>query len=191
MVGDELVAGTGDPRAMGWVGRVAARTPQPDFRLTAHALGVPGETTSAMAARWPAETGPRLGGHGRLVLGLGHHDLRAGTVTARSRLNVANVLDSCIDRGLPVLVVGPPPLLPDGPDAHLEHGLRALHAAFVEVCGRRGVGYVDLLAGLAGNPDWEADLASSDGRVPGQTGYGLMAYLVLHGGWDRLFPPPA
>ena len=47
---------------------------------------------------------------------------------------------------------------------------------------------VDLLAGLSGNADWEDDLAASDGRVPGQTGYGLIAYLVLHGGWDRLFP---
>ncbi len=187
MVGDELVAGTGDPRAMGWVGRVAARTPQEHVRLTAHALGVPGETTTGAAARWKAETGPRLGTDGRLVLGLGHHDLRAGTVTARSRLNVANVLDECAERGLPVLVVGPPPVLPGGPDAHLADGVRSLAAAFAEVCDRRGVTYVDLLAGLTGNADWEADLAASDGRVPGQAGYGLMAYLVLHGGWDRLF----
>ena len=27
-VGDELVAGVGDPRALGWLGRVLARTPQ-------------------------------------------------------------------------------------------------------------------------------------------------------------------
>ncbi|MFC3690074.1 GDSL-type esterase/lipase family protein [Aquipuribacter hungaricus] len=188
VLGDELVAGTGDPRAMGWVGRVAARTPQEGFRLTSHALGVPGETTSGMAARWAAETGPRLGQDGRLVLGLGHADLRAGTVTARSRLNVANVLDACGERGLPALVVGPPPVLPGGPDGALAGPLRGLADAFTEVCDRRGVPYVDLLAGLSGNADWEADLAASDGRVPGQTGYGLIAYLVLHGGWDRLFP---
>lgn len=191
VVGDELVAGTGDPRALGWVGRVAARTPQTDLRLTAHALGVPGETTTGAAARWQAETGPRLGRQGRLVLGLGHHDLRAGTVTARSRLNVANVLDACGERGLPVLVVGPPPLLPGGPDAHLVPGLRTLDDAFAEVCGRRDAPYVDLLAGLSGNPDWEADLAASDGRLPGQAGYGLMAWFVLNGGWDRLFPADA
>lgn len=188
MLGDELVAGTGDPRAMGWVGRAAARTPQEGFRLTAHALGVPGETTSGLSARWQAETGGRLGRHGRLVLGLGHADLRAGTVTARSRLNVANILDACVERGVPVLVVGPPPVLPGGPDDHLAAGVRTLDDAFTEVCQRRGVPYVGLLAGLTGNPDWEADLAASDGRVPGQTGYGLIAYLVLHGGWDLLFP---
>lgn len=188
VLGDELVAGTGDPRAMGWVGRVAARTAQERFRLTAHALGVPGETTTGMAARWQAEAGPRLGADGRLVLGLGVADLRAGTVTARSRLNVANVLDAAAESGLPCLVVGPPPVLPGGPDDALARGLRGLSDAFAEVCERRGVTYVDLLAGLTGNPDWEADLAASGGRVPGQAGYGLMAYLVLHGGWERLFP---
>lgn len=188
MVGDELVAGTGDPRATGWVGRVAARTPQERFRLTTHALGVPGETTTAMGARWQAETGPRLGARGRLVLGLGHADLRAGTVTARSRLTVANVLDACAERGVPVLVVGPPPVLPGGPDDHLAAAARTLDDAFAEVCQRRDVPYVGLLAGLSGNPDWEADLLASDGRLPGQVGYGLIAYLVLHGGWDRLFP---
>ena len=87
-----------------------------------------------------------------------------------------------------MLVVGPPPLLPGGPDAHLAPGLPALDDAFAEVCGRRGVTYVDLLAGLGGNEDWEADLAASDGRVPGQAGYGLIAWFVLHGGWDLLFP---
>ena len=29
---------------------------------------------------------------------------------------------------------------------------------------------------------WRNDLAANDGR-PGQSGYGLMAWLVLHRGW--------
>ena len=189
VLGDELVAGTGDPRALGWVGRVVARTPQERFRLTAHALGVPGETTTGMSDALAGRDRPAAGRHGRLVLGLGHGDLRAGTVTARSRLNVANVLDAARERGLPRLVVGPPPVLPGGPDAHLAPGRPALGDAFAEVCERRGVPYVDTARpGCGGNPDWEADLAASDGRVPGQAGYGLMAYLVLHGGWGTALP---
>ena len=35
-----------------------------------------------------------------------------------------------------------------------------------------------------GLPDtWESDLLNGDGRNPGRTGYGLMAWLVLHGGF--------
>ena len=183
VLGDELVAGTGDPRSLGWVGRVATRTPQEQARLTAFALGVPAETTGGLTARWEAETALRLGSRGRVVLGLGIADLRDGTSMARSRLNVANILDSAGARSLPTFVVGPPPVLPDGPDAAHAVTVGQLSEAFADVCDRRRVPYVDTFTALKGNEDWFADLAASDGRVPGQKGYGLLAYLVLHGGW--------
>jgi acyl-CoA thioesterase-1 len=183
VLGDELVAGRGDARALGWVGRVEARTPQDAFRLTPFPLAVPGETTVGLAARWDAETAPRLGAAGRLVLAPGVGDLREGVSLARSRLNVANVVDAAQSRGLPVLVVGPPPVLAGGPDAPLSSQVPALSQALADLCERRRVPYVDTHTALAGHGDWEADLAASDGRVPGQAGYGLLAYLVLHGGW--------
>ena len=34
VVGDALVAGVGDLKALGWVGRVAARTPQDEMPVT-------------------------------------------------------------------------------------------------------------------------------------------------------------
>ncbi len=177
------MAGRGDARALGWVGRVVARTPQDDIRLTAFPLGVPGETTVDLAARWESETARRLGLGGRLVVAPGIGDLRDGVTTARSRLNVANVVDAAQSRGLPVLVVGPPPVLRDGPDGALAEQVAPLSHALADVCDRRRVPYVDTYAALDGHADWERDLAASDGRVPGQAGYGLLAYLVLHGGW--------
>jgi hypothetical protein len=37
-----------------------------------------------------------------------------------------------------------------------------------------------------GHEQWRSDLgASHDGVHPGQAGYGLIAWLVLHGGWDQ------
>jgi acyl-CoA thioesterase I len=183
--GDELVAGTGDPRALGWVGRVVARTPQEHVRVTAYPLAVPAETTGGLALRWESETAPRLGTNGRLVLGLGIADLRDGTSLARSRLNVANVLDAAAARSLPTFVVGPPPVLPEGPDAAHARTVGPLSDAFADVCERRRVPYVDTHAALSTHDEWFADLAASDGRVPGQAGYGLLAYLVLHGGWSQ------
>ena len=185
VLGDELVAGTGDPRALGWVGRVVARTPQEHVRVTTYPLAVPGQTTGDMTTRWEAETGPRLGASGRLVLGLGIGDLRDGTSTARSRLNLANVLDAAAARSLPCFVLGPPPVLPDGPDAAHASTVGPLSDAFAEVCERRRVPFVDAHASLRANEEWAADLRASDGRLPGQVGYGLLAYLVLHGGWAQ------
>ncbi len=185
VLGDDLVAGRGDPRAMGWVGRVVARTPSQRYRLTAYPLAVPGQTTGDLVARWEQETAPRLGVAGRLVIGLGVGDLRDGTSTARSRLNLANVLDAAAGRSIPTFVVGPPPVLPDGPDAAHVVTVGALSEAFAEVCERRRVTYVDTSASLAQHEEWFTDLRASDGRVPGQVGYGLLAYLVLHGGWSQ------
>ncbi|WP_336923274.1 GDSL-type esterase/lipase family protein [Aquipuribacter sp. SD81] len=193
VLGDELVAGRGDARALGWVGRVVARTPQESFRITSYPLAVPGETTTGTAARWEAETAPRLGERGRLVLAPGRADAREGVTVARSRLNVANVVDAAQNRGLPVMVVGPPPVLPDGPDAAHARAVGELSAAYADVCDRRRVPYVDTHGALRGHEDWLRDVAASDGRVPGQAGYGLLAYLVLHGGWYAWWgvEPPA
>lgn len=49
---------------------------------------------------------------------------------------------------------------------------------------RDEVPFVDVFAPLAGHEQWESDMASSlDGIHPGQAGYGLIAWLVLHHGW--------
>lgn len=182
VVGDELVAGAGDPRGLGWVGRVTARTPAepPPLVMT---LAVPGETTTALSARWEAETALRFGASPdphHLVVGLGRADLAAGVSLARSRLNVANVLDVAEQRRISTFVVGPPPGAHEDTDRQAE-----LSAAFADVARRRGVPYVDTWSPLVHHEQWLADLASGDGRVPGQAGYGLMAWLVLHGGWHR------
>jgi len=179
VVGDELVAGAGDPRGLGWVGRVVARTSAP---LTVMPLAVPGESTAELAQRWEAEVGRRLSpdADNRLVIGLGRADLAAGVSAARSRLNLANVLDLAQRRGVETFVVGPPPGGPVDQEA-----LRDLSAAFGDVATRRGVPYVETFTPLATHEQWLADLAAGDGSLPGQAGYGLLAWLVLHSGWHR------
>lgn len=183
VVGDDLVAGVGDPRSLGWVGRVGARTSRGEAQVTLFGLGVPAETTAELLSRWGQETQRRFAGATpedcRLVVGLGHEDLRQQVSLPRSRLNLANVLDECASRGLPVFVVGPPP----APEDWRNGKVGELSAAFSDVCLRRGVPYIDCFAPLVAHEDWLTDLAAGDGVHPGQAGYGLMAWLVLHGGW--------
>jgi acyl-CoA thioesterase I len=190
VVGDALVAGTGDARALGWSGRVAARTSRAERPVTVFSLGVPRETTAGLVARWREETARRFAGtdlaDSRLVVGLGHEDLHQGLSLARSRLHLANVLDECAARGLASFVVGPPPGSGDALNARVAE----LSAAFDDVCLRRHVSYVDTFTPLVAHEDWLTDLAAGDGEHPGQAGYGLIAWLVLHGGWHAWLGVP-
>lgn len=180
VVGDALVAGVGDPKALGWTGRVAARTPGGSAQAVL-ALGVPGEATSGLVARWQDETGRRFaaGADNRLVVGLGRGDLDEPVSLARSRLNLANVLDDAASRTIGAFVVGPPP----SADAEANSRVGELCDAFADVCQRRGVPFVDCFGPLVSHEQWYGDLAAGDGVHPGQAGYGLMAWMVLHGGW--------
>lgn len=185
VVGDDLVAGIGDARSLGWVGRVSARTPRSEADVSVFALGVPEETTADLLGRWHDETSRRFVGAAaddcRVVVGLGREDVYQLVSLPRSRLNLANLLDECAQRPLPALVVGPPP----GPDERLNAKIGELSGAFADVCLRRRVPYIDTFTPLLTHEDWLTDLAAGDGRHPGQAGYGLIAWLVLHGGWTQ------
>ena len=154
-IGDELVAGHGDGRALGWTGRVMARTPR-DADILWTSLAVPGETTAQMSDRWGPEVARRSThtGINRLVVGLGVADVLAGISYARSRLALANILATA-----------------------------QLSQAAEEVCLRRNVPYVDAFEPLRNHEQWTADVAAAGGTHPGQAGYGLLAWLVLHRGW--------
>ncbi|KAE8762299.1 GDSL-type esterase/lipase family protein [Georgenia thermotolerans] len=179
VIGDELTAGMGDARALGWVGRVMARTPTEEPAFVAQ-LPVPGENTTELAARWETECTRRFTpmADNRLVLGMGATDLEDGLSLARSRLNLANILDAAAASRIGCFVVGPPPRTDlDG------EALAALSDAFGDVCQRRHVPYVETFQPLRAHEQWNADVAASDGVHPGQAGYGLLAWLVLHNGW--------
>jgi len=179
VVGDELAAGAGDPKGLGWVGRVAART-HATPPATFFTLAVPAETSTALGARWDDETARRFSPDtdNRLVIALGRADVHAGLSLARSRLNLANILDVADAAHVPTFVVGPPP----GHPGDYEQ-LAELSRAFSDVATRRRVPYVDTCTPLATHEQWLGDLAAGDGVLPGQAGYGMMAWLVLHTGW--------
>lgn len=182
-VGDSLVAGYGDPKGLGWVSRVVGRTSHPDVDVTAYNLGVRGDSTADLLHRWVAESQPRWRARGekRLVIGVGTNDVQSGMTTARLRLNLANVLDDAAAAGIATFVVGPPPTL----DPDFNRRLEVVVEAQSDVCSRRGVPFVDCYHPLLGHDQWQSDLNAGDGVHPGQAGYGLIAWLVLHGGWEQ------
>ncbi|MBM6400677.1 GDSL-type esterase/lipase family protein [Phycicoccus sonneratiae] len=183
-LGASLVAGVGDPKGQGWVTRVVGRTQHPELTVNAYNLGVRGDTSAQLLERWASEVPRRWAGRSerRLVLSVGTSDILRGVTLARHRLNLANLLDDATSHGVSTFVVSPPPSDDDELNARLE----VLVDAQADVCSRRGVPFVDCYAPLLGHDQWRTDLAAS--RVPhhpGQAGYGLIAWLVLHNGWNE------
>ncbi len=188
-LGDELLAGIGDARALGWFGRAVARVQGPDARIEMFPVALPGDTSASLGERWDRDVAPRIDSEGmatgaldhRVVIGLGSGDVTSGISLARSRLNLAKVLDGLERQRIAAFVVGPPPSSDRGRTA----AIRELSGAFEDVCARRRVPYVDTVDALDGHDQWVTDLARTGAQHPAQTGYGLMAWLVLHGGFGR------
>lgn len=183
-LGDSFVTGVGDPKGQGWVTRVVGRTQDPELELTAYNLGVRGATSTDTVERWRTEVPARWAGRSerRLVLSIGTEDIRGGVSLARHRLNLANILDDASSSGIGTFVVSPPP----SDDEALDDKLAVLVDAQADVCARRSVPFVNCHEPLRGHEQWVGDVAA--GRVPGhpgQAGYGLIAWLVLHHGWNE------
>ena len=186
-LGDELMAGAGDARCLGWLGRAVASAQGSRSDIDLYNAALPGQTSLLLADRWEQDVADRMDAEGvqtgtvipRVVIGMGRGDIAAGTALARSRLNLAKVLDGLERQQIPSFVVGPPP----SRDRGLTRSVHELSAAFADVCSRRRVPFVDMVGGLDGHEQWVEDLGRCDSDLPGQTGYGLMAWLVLHGGF--------
>ncbi|MGH2840791.1 MAG: GDSL-type esterase/lipase family protein, partial [Solirubrobacteraceae bacterium] len=142
--GDSFVAGTGDPTGLGWIGRVVAASFAAGVPLTAYALGVRGQASTAVAARWYAEAVPRLDPDCdcRVVFSFGTNDSgAAGIAPQRSVQTLAIVLDEAATLGLGTFVVGPGPV----GDAPRDDGIEELSAGFAEVAAERGVPFVGVI----------------------------------------------
>jgi hypothetical protein len=76
-------------------------------------------------------------------------------------------------------VVGPPPSFDKALNYEIEH----LATGYEDVCRRRSVPFVDFFHPLVDHEGFNAELEVSTRNMPAQTGYGLMAWLVLNRGW--------
>ena len=181
VLGDQLVTASGDPKGMGWIGRVQARTPQVDPTIELITLANPEDNSLSLSKRWLPEVASRVNQLGRtqVAIALTNNDIRAGLSTSRSRLNLATVLDEAIKQGFEPFVIGPTP----PKEAALNGDVEQLSWGFEDVCNRRNIPYVDCFHPLVGHEGWNNELQNSPTGLPGQIGYGLIAWLVLNRGW--------
>lgn len=183
VLGDLMVSPSGDPRGLGWLGRVLSRSFSDELNIEVIALPVPGETTASLGERWWPELERRMAGADelRLVVALGNTDPAAGISISRSRLNLATILDEARKRQIEPFVVGPVPSRFEDQNPEIEH----LAWGFEDVANRRQIPFVDCFKPLVEHEGWRNEMAESGNGVPGQVGYGLIAWLVLNRGWNE------
>ena len=180
ILGDELLSGAGDPKGLGWLGRVQARLPQNED-VALFPLAMVNETSSELLERWKTEAMPRFSPETEnyLVIALSTADIKAELTISRSRLNLASVLDDAAREGVKIFVIGPTP----SGVAELDFEIDQLNAGFEDVVKRRQIPYVDCFRPLKDHEGWLQEVSVHSRKLPGQVGYGLMAWLVLNKGW--------
>lgn len=181
ILGDGIISAAGDPKGMGWVGRVISKTPANSPRVDIFALPAPDETTSMLAERWQSEVQRRFSAEteNKLVIALSNHDPAAGISISRSRLNIATIIDEAKRAGIETFLVGPTPHRNAELNTEVEH----LASGFEDVASRRGIPFVDCFRPLVEHEGWNLEIETSDQGIPGQVGHGLIAWLVLNRGW--------
>ena len=181
VLGDQLITPAGDPKGMGWLGRVIAKTPAREPRIDFYSLAAPDETSTMLSERWLAEVSRRFSADtdNYLVVALGHNDPAAGVSVSRSRLNLATILDESMKAGVKCFVIGPTPHA----DASRNHDIEHLASGYEDVASRRNVKFVDCFRPLVEHAGWNEEMSYSIHGLPGQVGHGLIAWLVLNRGW--------
>ena len=181
VLGDGLVTAAGDPKGMGWIGRVTAKTPATSPRIDIFTLPAPDETTSMLADRWTDEVKRRFSAdtENRLVIALSNADPAAGISISRSRLNIATIVDEAKRAGIESFLVGPTPHRNPELNSEIEH----LASGFEDVAARRGIPFVDCFRPLVDHEGWNEEINLAENHLPGQIGHGLIAWLVLNRGW--------
>jgi lysophospholipase L1-like esterase len=183
--GDSFVNGTGDDDGLGWVGRIVAMARRAGRDVTGYNLGIRGNGSADIAARWRAEATLRLpeGCDGRLVFSFGANDGASNGVDGGPRLARAESLaraEAILDaaqRWLPTLMVGPGVIASDR-EANVR--IAALSADYAKLCDRIGVPYLEISQLLLGSPTWCEEALAGDGAHPNRGGYAIVADAVSH-----------
>jgi lysophospholipase L1-like esterase len=170
-IGDSFVNGTGDDDALGWVGRLVAKARHEKRDVTGYNLGIRGNTSADIAARWKNEAEVRS--PTGLVFSFGANDCRAGRRIdpSASLANLETILTNA-QRWLPTLMIGPG-IIADDREANAR--IVALSADYAKACERIGVPYFEICNLLLESDTWTREALAGDGAHPNRLGYAMVA----------------
>jgi lysophospholipase L1-like esterase len=182
-LGDSFVSGAFDAECLGWAGRISAAARARGHDVSPYNLGIRGESSAQLAARWHNEASLR---HTplqevRLVFEFGMNDVREingkPQLEESQSLAAARSLLSKASQWKPTLMVGPPPVNDEPRNARI----KSVSAKFAELCRELGVPYFDSCTALRDTNVWLRDIREVDGTHPSAIGYAEWARLI--GNW--------
>jgi len=191
--GDSITIGGNDSEGLGWPGRLARGlvTRTGDY-VTGYNLGVNGDTSVQIAARWQAEvlargreeTGLLLFSFGfndaaRPLNGAPQVDLETSVTTARSMMQAASEISD-------VLWIGPTPLDESVNPMQTASGdwdmrnddIARYDAAYAEIASELAISYLRLFPDFLASERYKRALRAGDKVHPGTNGYALIAESV-------------
>lgn len=175
--------GTGDDDGLGWVGRLVAEARQSGRDVTGYNLGIRGDTSADVAARWRNEARLRLPPEydGYLAFSFGANDCILNKSDGSPRVGHTESLaraEATLKEArswLPTMMVGPG-IVADHPDANVRIG--ELSAAYAKLCERIGVPYLEVCQLLLHSSVWNQEALAGDGAHPNREGYAIIAKAV-------------
>ncbi len=179
-IGDSLVTGTGDAEFLGWTGRVCALARGRGHDITCYNLGVRGNTSGDIVARWWREADARIaaGEDCRLVFAFGVNDTKDAdgkriVEPMQTIVHAREILGNAV-AWLPTLMIGPPPIA----DTERSERIAELSRRLEMLAAKIAVPYLASFDLLTASPVWRDALAAGDGVHPVAAGYAEWARLI-------------
>ena len=193
-IGDAFTTGAGDESALGWVGRLAENEWRRGHDVTTYNLGIRGDSTRAIEARWRREAEARLppSANGRLVFSFGGNDAKeeigsgVSVPLAESVAIARRILAEAV-AWKPTLWIGLIPMSETKPYPRLLGSTQfrfsnerqaAYNARYREMAAELGVPFLDLHTPLLASSDWEQLTQAGDGSNPAAEGYAKLAAMI-------------
>ena len=198
--GDSITLGCNDSRGLGWPGRLGRGRKRGERHLAVYNLGINGDTSLDIAARWRHETEARSRDEiGLLLFAFGFNDaaradggdcqvdLNTSVANARDILTAARNLST-------VLWVGPTPLDERVNPMQTEYAcwdmrnadIERYDKAYAELAKDIGVDYLQLFPGYRQSRRYSAALEAGDRVHPGDDGYAMIAEsIAAWQAWQR------
>jgi len=181
-IGDSFVKGIGDPNKLGWAGRLSYLSQNSEQNITHYNLGVRGDTSANILARWESEAKVRLPNFSIncIVFSFGVNDTIVENGIARVSLalsmkNLRNILGVAKVK-YNVLMIGPPPI----DDERQNISIKAYDEAYASVCNMLGVNYLSIFDKLIDDEIWMGEVKNNDHAHPRENGYELLSQYIYN-----------